>query len=32
MNPPLPIPSSRNGDADSLDEAKSEFKEAWERF
>jgi hypothetical protein len=28
----LPIPSWCNGDADSLDKAKSEFKEAWERF
>jgi hypothetical protein len=32
VNPPLPIPSWCNGDAASLDEAKREFKEAWERF
>jgi hypothetical protein len=32
VNPLLPTPSWCNGDADSLDEAKSEFKEAWERF
>jgi hypothetical protein len=32
VNPLLPIPSWRNGNAGSLDEAKSEFKAAWERF
>jgi len=32
VNPPLPIPPWCNGDADSLDGAKSEFKAAWERF
>ena len=32
VNSPLPIPSWCNGNADSLDEAKSEFKAAWERF
>jgi hypothetical protein len=30
--PASPIPSWCNGDAESLDEAKREFKEAWERF
>ncbi|WP_425905139.1 hypothetical protein [Nitrobacter sp. TKz-YC02] len=32
VTPLLPIPSWCNGNAASLDEAKGEFKEAWERF
>jgi hypothetical protein len=32
ITPLLPIPSWCNGNAASLDEAKSEFKEAWDRF
>lgn len=32
VNPPLPIPPWCNGSADSLDAARREFKDAWERF
>jgi hypothetical protein len=32
INPPLPIPPWGNGQAPSLEQAKAEFKEGWERF
>jgi hypothetical protein len=32
VNPPLPIPTWANGFAISLDQAKVEFKRAWDRF
>jgi hypothetical protein len=32
INPPLPIPTWGNGFATSLDQAKAQFKVAWERF
>ena len=32
VNPPLPIPPWCNGDAESLEAAKTKFKAAWERF
>ena len=32
INPPLPIPPSCRGSADSLEAAKTSFKAAWERF
>lgn len=32
VNPPLPIPPWCNGTAGSLDEAKTAFRAAWERF
>ena len=32
VNPPLPIPPWCNGSAESLEEAKAEFRAAWERF
>jgi hypothetical protein len=32
INPPLPIPPWGHGSADSLDMAKTAFREAWARF
>jgi hypothetical protein len=32
INVPLPIPAWGNGDAGSLEEAKTRFRAAWERF
>jgi hypothetical protein len=32
VNPPLAIPPWGNGSAGSLEDAKSKFKAAWERF
>jgi hypothetical protein len=32
INPPLPIPTWATGQAESLEEAKAKFREAWERF
>jgi hypothetical protein len=32
VNPPLPIPPWCRGDAESLEDAKTKFKAAWERF
>ena len=32
INPPMPIPSWCNSSADCLEEAKEQFKAAWQRF
>ena len=32
INPPLPVPPWGNGQAPSLEQAKAEFRAAWERF
>jgi hypothetical protein len=32
INPPLPIPPWGNGSTDSFEQAKAEFRDAWERF
>jgi hypothetical protein len=32
VNPPLPIPAWAKGSASTLDQAKIDFRQAWERF
>ena len=32
INPPMPVPAWDNGQADSLDGSKAEFRNAWTRF